>query len=316
MQEPLFLGHRIAYPPNKGDKIRSWNIIKYLSRYFRVHLGCFIDDADDEEHRPKLETICESCKFVKLTPPLARVRSLSALLSGAPLTLPYFWNTELSRWAGDLMQQQDIKHIFVFSSSMAQYAVGKDAEQACRVVDFIDFDSHKWRQYAAAKSWPASWIYGREGEKLLEFERKIAATSDASLFVSEAEAAMFQGLAPESADKVGALNNGVAYEFFDPAVELDSPFSGDGQTMVFTGAMDYWANVDAVAWFAKEVLPGIRDKKADAEFWIVGARPAAQVTALAALSGHEWLGVLRRCQVLRFPSERPLLLKDGQSRKV
>jgi len=285
MHELLFLGHRIPYPPNKGDKIRSWNILKNLTKHFRVHLGCFIDDPEDEKHRPMLEDICESCKFVGLNPPMARLRSLSALISGSPLTLPYFWNADLARWAADLMEQRDIKHIFVFSSSMAQYAAGKKAEQACRVVDFVDIDSDKWRQYAAAKSWPASWIYGREGRKLLEFERKIATASHASLFVSEAEAAMFRDFAPESAEKISALNNGVDFEYFNPAIELESPFSGDGDTMVFTGAMDYWANVDAVNWFAKEVFPGIRDKKPAAEFWIVGARPAVQVTALESLPG-------------------------------
>jgi sugar transferase (PEP-CTERM/EpsH1 system associated) len=285
MHELLFLAHRIPYPPNKGDKIRSWNILKYLTQHFRVHLGCFIDDPADETHRPTLEAICESCKFVRLNPPVARLRSLSALFSGSPLTLPYFWNSDLARWAGNQMQQRDIKHIFVFSSSMAQYAMGNEAELACRVVDFVDIDSDKWRQYAAAKSWPASWIYGREGRVLLEYERKIAALSDASLFVSEAEAALFRDLAPESADKIGALNNGVDYDYFDPATALENPFTGAGDALVFTGAMDYWANVDAVAWFAKEVFPGIRAKKPAAEFWIVGARPAAQVTALASLPG-------------------------------
>jgi sugar transferase (PEP-CTERM/EpsH1 system associated) len=285
MNELLFLGHRIPYPPNKGDKIRSWNILKYLTRHYRVHLGCFIDDPADEEHRPTLEDICESCKFVRLNPTVSRLRSLSALLSGAPLTLPYFWNADLAGWARELLRRRNIRHIFVFSSSMAQYAMGDEAEAACRVVDFVDVDSDKWRQYAGAKSWPASWIYGREGRKLLEFERRVAASSHASLFVSEAEAAMFRELAPESADKVGALNNGVDFDFFDPAAALESPFSGDGDTLVFTGAMDYWANVDAVTWFAREVFPGIRAKRPAAEFWIVGARPAAQVTALDALPG-------------------------------
>lgn len=285
MRELLFLAHRIPYPPNKGDKIRSWNILKYLSQHFRVHLGCFIDDPNDELHRPTLEAICESCKFVRLNPPIARLRSLSALLYGSPLTLPYFWNADLARWAGRQMRQRDIKHIFVFSSSMAQYAAGREAEQACRVVDFVDIDSDKWRQYAGAKSWPASWIYGREGRTLLEFERKIAAETDASLFVSEAEAALFRDLAPEAADKISALNNGVDYEYFDPAVELESPFTGGQDALVFTGAMDYWANVDAVTWFAENVFPGIRAKRPAAEFWVVGARPTPQVTALDSLPG-------------------------------
>jgi sugar transferase (PEP-CTERM/EpsH1 system associated) len=285
MRELLFLAHRIPYPPNKGDKIRSWNILRYLTDHFRVHLGCFIDDPKDEAHRSVLEGICESCKFVRLNPPVARLRSLSAIFSGAPLTLPYFWNSDLARWAEDRMQQRDIKQIFVFSSSMAQYAMGDGAEKACRVVDFVDIDSDKWRQYAEAKSWPANWIYGREGRTLLGFERKIAAAANASLFVSEAEAALFRELAPESAEKIGALNNGVDHEYFDPKILQECPFTGDGDALVFTGAMDYWANVDAVTWFAKDVFPGIRAKKPTAQFWIVGARPAAQVTALGSLPG-------------------------------
>lgn len=285
MDELLFLAHRIPYPPNKGDKIRSWNILKYLSEHFRVHLGCFIDDPDDEQHRSTLEEICESCKFVRLNPAVARLRSLSALLNGSPLTLPYFRNSDLAQWTGECLRQRDIRYIFVFSSSMAQYAMGEDAEGASRVVDFVDVDSDKWRQYAAAKTWPASWIYGREGHTLLDYERKVAAQANASLFVSEAEADLFRKLAPETAEKIGALNNGVDYDYFDPAATLDSPFADGGKTLVFTGAMDYWANVDAVTWFAKEVFPGVRAKMPAAEFWIVGARPLAQVKALDALPG-------------------------------
>ena len=285
MRELLFLAHRIPYPPNKGDKIRSWNILQYLAKHFRVHLGCFIDDPEDEAHRPTLEGICASTKFVGLQPTIARLRSLTALMTGSPLTLPYFRSADLAQWASSQIGQHDIQHIFVFSSSMAQYATGAEADRARRVVDFVDIDSDKWRQYAAAKSWPASWIYGREGRTLLDYERKIAAMADASLFVSEAEAALFRKLAPESADKTGALNNGVDYDYFDPAVDLDTPFSAESEALVFTGAMDYWANIDAVVWFAEEIFPAIRAKRPTAEFWIVGTRPAPLVTALASHAG-------------------------------
>ncbi|MBT5047939.1 MAG: TIGR03087 family PEP-CTERM/XrtA system glycosyltransferase [Rhodospirillaceae bacterium] len=285
MSELLFLAHRIPYPPNKGDKIRSWNILKFLAEHYRVHLGCFIDDPEDEQHRSTLEEICESCQFTRLNPSLAKLRSLSGMISGSPLTLPYFWDRQLARWTDALIRDRKIEHVFVFSSSMAQYAMGDAASGARRVVDYVDVDSDKWRQYAAAKSWPAGWIYGRESRRLLSFEREVAAASDASLFVSEAEADLFRGLAPESASKIGALNNGVDFEFFDPTEPHERPFDGTDPTLVFTGAMDYWANVDAVAWFANEVFPGIRAKCPTAQFWIVGARPSTQVTGLTSIPG-------------------------------
>lgn len=285
MSELLFLAHRIPYPPNKGDKIRSWNILKFLAEHYRVHLGCFIDDPEDEKHRSMLEEICESCKFAPLNPTFAKLRSLGGIVSGAPLTLPYFWDRQLAKWTDALLRDRKIEHVFVFSSSMAQYTMGDAAAGARRVVDYVDVDSDKWRQYAASKSWPAGWIYGRESRRLLSFEREVAAASDASLFVSKAEAELFKGLAPESAAKIGALNNGVDFEFFDPALNYGRPFDGTNQTLVFTGAMDYWANVDAVAWFAEEVFPGIRAQCPTAEFWIVGARPTSKVTALSGTPG-------------------------------
>tara|TARA_R110000787_G_scaffold8895_21_gene30680 strand:- start:260 stop:1480 length:1221 start_codon:yes stop_codon:yes gene_type:complete len=288
MSELLFLAHRIPYPPNKGDKIRSWNILKHLAEHHTVHLGCFIDDPEDEPYRAVLEDLCESCHFAPLNPRLAKIRSLTELLRGAPLTLGYFRNSGLAQWCADLRQAREVDRIFVFSSSMAQYA-GRSVSGAEKcVVDFVDVDSDKWRQYADAKRGPTRWIYARESRTLLEYERQISAASDASLFVSAAEAALFRRLSPETADKVFAVDNGVDLDFFDPARSFDNPFSpvsAEAPNLVFTGAMDYWANVDAVSWFVRNVFPGIRARRPDAVFWIVGAKPSADVIALGETDG-------------------------------
>ena len=105
----LFLAHRIPYPPNKGDKIRSWNILRELARHYSVHLGCFIDDPADRAHQPVLETLCASCHFARIDPPLARLRSLVGLLSGAPLTLEIVqkdvvWHRETARELRELSE--------------------------------------------------------------------------------------------------------------------------------------------------------------------------------------------------------------------
>ena len=285
MHDLLYLAHRIPYPPNKGDKIRSWNILRDLAAHYRVHLGCFVDDPMDRVHQPMLEKICASCHFASLNPSFARLRGLVGLLSGAPITLGYYRDAGLARWIARVLQSREIRRVFVFSSSMAQYVLGGAATRTRRIVDFVDVDSDKWRQYAHAQSWPGSWIYGRESRTLLAFERRAAAVADASLFVSEAEADLFRRLAPESADRIAALNNGVDLDFFDPKATYPNPFADGSETLVFTGAMDYWANVDAVAWFARDVLPQIRARRPSAEFCIVGARPAAQVRALATQPG-------------------------------
>ncbi|MGX4641067.1 TIGR03087 family PEP-CTERM/XrtA system glycosyltransferase [Massilia sp. SYSU DXS3249] len=283
MQDLLLLIHRIPYPPNKGDKIRSYHLLKHLAGQYRVHLATFVDDADDWQHVPKVEAMCASSHFAPLNPTLARVRSLGALLKNRSLSLDYYRDASLERWVDATVAKHQIERVLVFSSAMAQYA--DKYPQARRVVDFCDVDSDKWRQYADQKSWPMSWLYRHEARQLLSYERRVARDYDASLFVSAPEAQLFRDLAPESSARIGFFNNGVDTEYFSPDTPYANPYAGGERAVVFTGAMDYWPNVDAVQWFANEVFPTLRTRFADLRFYIVGARPTQAVRDLEKLPG-------------------------------
>ena len=283
MEDLLLLIHRIPYPPNKGDKIRSYHLLKHLAQSYRVHLATFVDDADDWQHVPRVEALCASSHFASLNALRARVRSLGALLANRSLSRDYYRNQGLRQWAANAVQTHDIKRIVVFSSAMAQYA--EAFPDVRRVVDFCDVDSDKWRQYAEQKSWPMNWLYRHEARQLLAYERKIALECDASLFVSSPEADLFKKLAPESAAKIGFFNNGVDTAYFSPDRSYASPYAAGERAVVFTGAMDYWPNIDAVQWFAADVMPQLRARFANLRFYIVGARPSGAVQALAQLPG-------------------------------
>ncbi|WP_287368790.1 TIGR03087 family PEP-CTERM/XrtA system glycosyltransferase [Thauera sp.] len=275
----LYLVHRIPYPPNKGDKVRSFNILRQLARSHRVFLGTFVDHPDDRQHVARLAEWCEDVCAVELDPRLGRIKSLRGLLTGEALSLPYYRSARLAQWARATVAQHGITQAVAFSGPMAQYLDVPGLQR--RIVDFCDVDSAKWTQYAADRSWPMSWLYRREGEHLLAFERKAAMDSDASLFVTEAEAALFIRSAPEARERTQVMQNGVDADFFSPANCGESPYPAGGPVIVFSGAMDYWPNIDAVTWFATELLPQIRRDVPDARFWIVGMNPAPAVQALA-----------------------------------
>jgi sugar transferase (PEP-CTERM/EpsH1 system associated) len=120
---------------------------------------------------------------------------------------------------------------------------------------------------------------------LLAFERRAALAFEHTIFVSQAECRRFETLAPEVAGRVGWCDNGVDLAKFSPAHAFPSPFSAGGQDLVFTGTMDYWPNVDAVQWFAREVLPFLQPNSPGLRFWIVGANPTNEVQQLAELPG-------------------------------
>ena len=297
MQHLLYLVHRIPYPPTKGDKVRSYNLLKYLAGRYRLHVGAFVDDDADFAHAPALRELCEECHLVKLNPALTRVKSLLGLATGEALTLPYYRSASMSRWVNGVLRATPLHGALVFSSAMAQYVMS--ATDMPRVADFVDVDSDKWRQYAATQSWPYSAIYRRESRAVLRYERHVAEQFDATVLVSAAEAALFRQLAPESAHKVWHVNNGVDADYFSPDRTYVNPYGDSKRVLVFTGAMDYWPNIDAVVFFARAVFPAIRRRFSDATFCIVGARPAPEVKKLAELPAVSVTGAV--------PDMRPYL---------
>jgi len=278
----LFLAHRIPFPPNKGDKIRSFHLLRHLGTRYDIHLGAFVDDPDDWQYRDALKPYCASIKLIPLNPRRARLASLSGLLSGEALTLPYYRSGELKRWAAELAAGGTVTRGLAFSSAMAKFM---PATLARRVIDMVDVDSDKWTQYASTQRWPLSWVYAREGRKLAEWEARVAQDFDATLLVSHDEAALLKQRVPSARDKIGAFENGVDAAYFSPARDYPNPYPSAMQGVVFTGAMDYWPNIDAVSWFAERIFPAVRDAVPGAQFTIVGSRPGAAVLALARQPG-------------------------------
>lgn len=276
----LFLCHRIPYPPDKGDKIRSYRWFSALVENFRVHLGAFIDDPADWAHVGDLQERCASTLLLPLPPTWATVRSLTGLLRGTALTFPYYRDERMRRWVEERLTCQESGYVLVFSSAMGQYVEGTRWSRTRRVIDFVDVDSDKWRQYAKTRPWPASWVYQREAERLAEAEARLAGIFDASVFVSDSEADLFRGRVGRLAPRVVAIPNGVDSAYFASTPGRASPFPSGTEPVVFTGAMDYWANADAVLWFVREVWPRIRACRPQAILAIVGARPSPEVQAL------------------------------------
>ena len=212
MEPLLLLVHRIPFPPNKGDKVRSFHLLEFLATRYRVHLGTFVDSTEDLVHIPRLQEYCASSKVIELRPAFARVRSLAGLFTGEAMTLRYYRDAALAEWVRTVVREQGITKAVVFSSAMAPYAL--NLPQLQTVVDFVDVDSAKWSQYAQSRPWPLSAVFKREGSRLLAFERAVASTTQASVFVTPAEAQLFRTLAPECAARVHHAQNGVDTHYF------------------------------------------------------------------------------------------------------
>ena len=280
----LYLVHRLPYPPNKGDKVRSYHLLKHLAARHEVHLGTFLDDPDDEQHLPRVRELCAGLHVARLSPRSAKLLSLRGLLSGEALSLPYYRDAGLQAWVDETAARVGFDAVVVFSGVMAQYTARLKGVKT--LVDFVDVDSAKWRDYAPEHAWPMSWLYRREFAKLLGFEQRVAQAAACSFFVTDNEVALFRELSPGRDLRLAALGNGVDADFFKPDAMRASPFAANELPLVFTGAMDYWPNVDAVSWFANAILPTLRERFPALRLHIVGRSPAPAVQALAGEAVH------------------------------
>jgi polysaccharide biosynthesis protein PslH len=281
--EILFLAHRSPYPPDRGDKIRSWHLLRHIAAFAPTHLIALYDDARDVAHLPMLESVAASVSLEPrmITKPRA---TLSALLSGGSASVAAFASDAIQRHVDHLLATRLIKTIFAYSGQMAQFVPIK-REGIRFVMDFVDMDSAKFATYAAQASGLSAFANAQEAKRLFAFERAVAARADLSLFVSAAEAALFVGKTGIGADKISFIENGIDLAAYDPAAPRGAVQRGEGALIAFTGQMDYRPNVDAVGAFARQVLPRIRAQHASARFVIVGRNPTPEVWGLGALPG-------------------------------
>jgi sugar transferase (PEP-CTERM/EpsH1 system associated) len=271
----LFLAHRIPYPPNKGDKIRSLAILTHLVRHYRIHLGCFVDDPADMIHRDALRSILGGeCLFLPLVRQKALARALVAGVTGRSLSEGYYYHPKMQAWVRGVLSRRNIAQAIFFSSAMAPYLWAASGLVARRCVfDMVDVDSDKWAQYAAGFSGPKRWVYDLEARRLRRLEIKATEAMGHTVLVSPHEVQTFLHWAPHLINKVHSIGNGVDLAFFDSNRQHDRPFPSGQTPIVMTGAMDYWPNIQGAEWFATKVLPEIVERDRGAIFHVVGANP-------------------------------------------
>ncbi len=290
MGDILFLAHRIPYPPNRGDKIRSFNILKHLCELGTVHVATFADDDEDLGHADALRSMVGSLHIEKrsVSKPVGAIR---ALLTGKPISLTLFDSQGIRSFVEQMLQSKSIDTVFVYSGQMAQFVPELPPETRF-IMDFGDVDSAKFASYAKSGNPVMRYVHAREARTLGAFEGTTARRADYSLFVTDAEAGLFRSATGLDEHHVLRLENGINCDFFDPTADFPKLTTTIGPLVIFTGQMDYRPNIDAVVSFAREALPAIHAEHPHAQFAIVGRNPTSEVQALDRLEGVQVTGAV------------------------
>jgi polysaccharide biosynthesis protein PslH len=286
----FFLCQRVPYPPDRGDKISTYNLIVHLAKQHEVHVFCTADGTQDLANLAGLAPFAKSVTAVPVAAFSAPWRAARALATGAPLSVALLAEPRLHAAIKEKVAANPPDLFLVYSSNAAQFA--EPFAGLPRIMHFCDLDSLKWVQFAERSRPPMKWIYAREARRLLAYERAIAASFSHSLVCTATEKRDFERLIPGR--PVSVVGNGVDLDFFRSSGRTKRPLS-----MVFTGVMNYFPNVDAMCWFCDAILPLIQARLPAANLVICGARPAPAVRRLAQQRGVTVTG--------RVPDTRPYL---------
>jgi len=275
----LFLAHRLPYPPNKGDKIRSFAELKAMCARHAVDLYCFYDDTADAACLSDLNQFCENHYVEKLSPVKSRMNALAALVSGRAFSVGYYHSAEMQRRVDAALESRHYDLIFAFSSPMAQYV---EHTTVPKIMDLVDVDSDKWDQYSQRAFAPVAQLWRCEAKRLADYEKKIAEAFALTLVCTEPEAQVLRRKTGTRSASVQVLHNMIDLDYFNPdVVEVPAEIRQLQPYVLFTGSMDYFPNVDAAEYAYREVLPHLRKDVPAMKLVIAGRNPARRLLKLA-----------------------------------
>jgi polysaccharide biosynthesis protein PslH len=269
----LVLTQRLPYAPNRGDRLRVYHMLHHLRDHADVDLVSLVHDDDEASHVDEVRVFVSSVTALRVSKLRSGINAATALATGKPLTHALLdapaMTAALTRICG--AHPPDV--VFAYGSGMARFAMEPPLDRYPLVLDFVDVDSRKWRDMAAAGTLPKSWIYRREAATLGAFEARAANTAVTSMVVNAREADNARELAPTA--NVTVLANGVELErlrpMMPPAVK---------PRVVFCGVMSYGPNAEGMTWFVEHVWPLVKAQRPDATLSVVGPDPPPAFSAL------------------------------------
>ncbi|MCY2982733.1 MAG: TIGR03087 family PEP-CTERM/XrtA system glycosyltransferase [Planctomycetota bacterium] len=325
--EILFLAHRFPYPPDRGDRIRSWNILRYLSQRANVSLACTTDTPIQKEQMNVVRSMCDRVLIAPLDRRMRWFHAGNHWLAGRSLTEGLFWSRKFAHTLDYWADVTRFDQVFVYCSSMLPYARRKSLRSLPRVVDLVDVDSQKWKDYAENSNWIRRQVYHSEARRISRLEKLSASESNAVLLASEAEAVLLRGQVNRGKSSILGVSNGVDSVYFDsqaPPPDLRGscqPNQPDPAALrlIFVGVLDYLPNIEGLRWFLKNVWHPLRQLVPNLTLDIVGKNPGLEISKFAEQPGVSLVGAVEDVRPFIAAADvviAPLKIARGIQNKV
>lgn len=302
----LVLLPRVPFPLEKGDKLRAFNHIRYLSKNNEIFLCALNDTAIHPEAIKNLRPFCKSIHILNITKPGILWNLTVALFKGIPFQTGYFYNKKAQNKIDKIIDQEKPDHIFCQLLRVAEYVKN---HRIPKTLDYQDVFSKGVERRIEKAPFYLKPLFNSEYRRLLNYENIVFSWFDNKTIISEPDRDFIPH--PEKT-KIVIIPNGVDYEFFKP-LNREKEYE-----IVFIGNMGYPPNVNAAEFLAHEILPLVHKTKPEARLLLAGASPDKRVLALQTdkIQVTGWVDDIRECYAKARIFIAPMQIGTGLQNKL
>lgn len=277
----LYLTSRFPFPPDRGDRVHAFYMIRAFARRFSVTVASYEDAA---ENLARGQEVFRGWGVRSITCPLPGAgrasRLVRAVLSARPLQVAYYEEPAMRRRLQELAHDQppfDALVCHLIRPAPLASAVGSRV-RVISLCDSLSLGLRRRLDFAPLLERPSIWL---EARRVARFEAQVLASFDEGWVVSEVDRETFG----DHAGKVRVIPNGVEESLFEGEVPDRTP-----PVVGFLGHLGVPHNVDAAATLVREIMPLIWAREPQARVRLIGPEPAPRLRGLAAHPNVELSG--------------------------
>lgn len=302
----MILLSRIPYPLEKGDKLRAFNQIRYLSEKHEIILCALSDTRIDHKAYQILEEYCSSVNFFRLYKPGIFFNILRAFFNGKPFQTGYFYNRSIKKKILRLIQEHKPDHVFCQLIRTAEYIADLNIS---KTIDYQDAFSKGIERRMTEIPFFIRPVFRMEYKRLVSYERDVFDKFDNSLIISQADRDCIQH---REKNKITIVPNGVDHEFFKPMIREKK------YDLLFTGNMSYPPNISSVEYIIDKILPLLLKSNPGIRLLIAGASPVRHVRNYSSsdVTVTGWVDDIRECYAESRIFLAPMQIGTGMQNKI
>jgi sugar transferase (PEP-CTERM/EpsH1 system associated) len=297
---------RVPYPLDKGDKLRAFNFIRYLSAYHDIYLCCLNENPLHPDALAKLKPYCKEIFIIKLSKITIAFNLFKSIFSAKPFQIGYFYSSKANRKIKAIIKTLQPDHIFCQLCRMAEYV--KDLNIP-KTIDYQDVFSYGVKRRMQRDSFYLQPLLNTEYKRLQKYEHDIFDCFDHKIIISETDRNL---ISHPKKKEIHILPNGVDTSYYQ-RLKIEKEYD-----ILFTGNMAYPPNIDACQFLIKEILPLVIKKYPDCKVMLAGASPHFLVKKLQ--SDHVevtgWVDDMRLCYSKSKIFIAPMRIGTGLQNKL